>query len=230
VVHRGLCDPHIHTTFSDGRHPPGEVVDLASGLPGLDVIAITDHDCIEGALEAVQHADARGAALRVIVGEEVSSRDGHILGLFLHEVVCPDMSALDTIRAIHEQGGLAIAAHPFRRPGREGVATLAASLPFDAVEVLNGGQTPRTRAANRRAASFELHGRAVTAGSDAHIKQMVAACCTAYPGTGPLDFREAVRRAQTWPVRRRANLLPYLRHAAAKVARHPAALRELWPF
>jgi len=229
-VHRGLCDPHIHTTFSDGRHSPREVVDRASGLPSLDIIAITDHDCIEGALEAVQHAEARGTALRVIVGEEVSSRDGHILGLFLRELVSPGMSALDTILAIHEQGGLAIAAHPFRRPGREGVAALAASLPFDAVEVLNGAPTPRARAANHRAARIDLRGRAVTAGSDAHIKEMVARCCTAYPGAGPLDFREAIRHARTRAVRRRVNPVPYMSHAAAKVARHPGALRELWPF
>lgn len=224
-----VCDPHIHTTFSDGRHTPPEVVDLASRIPGLDLIAITDHDCIDGAREGAGHAKARGLALQVIVGEEVSSRDGHIVGLFLSKRVSPGMSALDTILAIHEQRGLAIAVHPFRHPGREGVATLAVSLPFDAVEVLNGAPTPRARAANRRAAGLDLGGKPVTAGSDAHIKEMVAACCTEYPGGGSLEFKNALLQARTRPVRRRLSLLPYLRHAGLKVARHPRALGELWP-
>ena len=229
MAQQGFCDPHVHTTFSDGRHSPEDVVDAAARLPRLDTLAITDHDCIEGAREAARYVKSSGAALNVIVGEEVTSRDGHIVGLFLHELVSRDMSAQDTIRAIHEQGGLAIAVHPFRFPGREGVADLAASEPFDAVEFLNGAPTPRTRAANRRTARLDLRGKALTGGSDAHIKELVAVCSTAFPGSGPSDFREALLHARTWPVRRRVNPLPYLRYAAMKVARHPRALRELWP-
>jgi predicted metal-dependent phosphoesterase TrpH len=225
----GLCDPHVHTTFSDGRHRPFEVVTTACQIPGLDTIAITDHDCIAGAIEALRYIDACGSHLQVIVGEEVSSREGHILGLFLHELVRPGRSALDTILAIHEQGGLAIAAHPFRRPGREGVAALAAALPFDAIELLNGAPTPRTKAANRRTAALDLKGKPVTGGSDAHIKEMVAACCTEYEGRGPDDFRRALLRGRTSPMRRRVNLAAYLLYAGAKVARHPGAIRELWP-
>ena len=225
----GLCDPHVHTTFSDGRHTPRQVVDVAARIPGLDTVAITDHDCIEGALEARRYLERRGSALQVIVGEEVSSRDGHIVGLFLHQLVRPAMSAQDTISAIHEQGGLAVAVHPFRNPGREGVAALAATLPFDAVELLNGAPTPRGRSANRRVARLDIRGKPVTGGSDAHIKEMVAACSTEYPGSGPDAFREALREARTKPARRRVSLLPYLRYAGLKVARHPRALRELWP-
>jgi predicted metal-dependent phosphoesterase TrpH len=225
----GLCDPHIHTTFSDGRHTPQQVVEAASRLPGLDSIAITDHDSIEGALEAQRYVGARRYDLQVIVGEEVSSRNGHIVGLFLRETVPPAMSAEDTISAIHAQGGLAIAVHPFRLPGRQGVAELAATLPFDAVEVLNGAPTPRGRSANRRVAGLDIRGKPVTGGSDAHIREMIAACSTEYPGLGPTAFREALLEARTRPSRRRVNLLPYMRYAGAKVARHPGALRELWP-
>lgn len=226
----GLCDPHIHTTFSDGRHTPRQVLDAASRIPGLDTIAITDHDCIEGALEAQRYLESRDRGPQVIVGEEVSSRDGHIVGLFLEQKVRPAMSAEDTISAIHAQGGLAIAVHPFRLPGREGVAALAATLPFDAVEVLNGAPTPRGRFANRRVARLDIGGRPVTAGSDAHIREMVAVCCTEYPGAGPGAFREALLEARTRPSRRRVSLLPYVRYAGLKVVRHPSALRELWPF
>jgi predicted metal-dependent phosphoesterase TrpH len=220
----------MHTTFSDGHHTPRQVVDAALRLPDLDTIAITDHDCIEGAIEARRYVKGRGAALNVIVGEEVTSRDGHIVGLFLHDVVRPAMSAQDTISAIHEQGGLAIAVHPFRLPGKEGVAALAASLPFDAVEVVNGGSTPRTWWANRRMAGLDIRGKPVTAGSDAHIREMVAVRMTEYPGIGPEAFREALQAGRTTPSRRPVNLLPYFRYAALKVLQHPVALKELWPF
>ncbi len=225
----GLCDPHVHTTFSDGRHTPAEVLERAASVANLDVIAITDHDCVEGALEAVRYARSRALGTHVIVGEEVSSRDGHVVGLFLRELVPRDMSAADTVLAIQEQGGLAVAVHPFRRPGAEGVAELATSLGFDAVELLNGSPTPRVRAANRRAKTLSVRGQAATGGSDAHIREMVGACCTVFPGTSSQDFREAVRTCRTRPLRRHVNLLPYLCHAARKVARHPRALRELWP-
>jgi predicted metal-dependent phosphoesterase TrpH len=225
----GLCDPHVHTTFSDGRHTPAEVLERAAGVANLDVVAITDHDCIDGALEAVRFARSRALRTEVIVGAEVSSRDGHVVGLFLHEPVPRDMSAADTVLAIHDQGGLAIAVHPFRRPGAEGVAELATTLGFDAVELLNGSPTPRGRAANRRARTLVVRGKALTGGSDAHIKEMLGACCTAFPGTSPQEFREAVRTCRTRPLRRPVNLLPYLCHAARKVAGHPGAIRELWP-
>jgi len=222
----GLCDPHVHTSVSDGVHSPVAVVDHACRLPGLDLIAITDHDRLDGALEAAGYAAASGLALRVIPGEEVTSLDGHVLGLFLHELVPPGLSAEDTIRAIHEQRGVAVAAHPCRSTG---VGSLAATAPFDAVELLNGAPTPRARAANRRAARLRLGGRTVTGGSDAHVREMVAACATAFPGSDPADFREALLAGATRPVRRRVSLVPYLRYAGAKVARHPSTLRELWP-
>ena len=222
----GLCDPHVHTTCSDGRHSPADVVDHACRVPGLDLIAITDHDCLEGALEAAAYAESRGLPLRVIPGEEVSSRDGHVVGLFLDALVAPGMSAEDTVRAIHEQGGLAVAVHPCRSTG---VGRLAETRLFDAVELLNGAPTPRSRAANRRAAQLRVGARAVTGGSDAHVKEMVAACATIFPGARPADFREAVTRALTEPATRPVKLVPYLRYACAKVVRHPAALRELWP-
>ena len=103
----------MHTNFSDGWPTPFDLVAHAR-VTGLDVIAVTDHDTIEGALRACDHAAGR-SKLEVIVGEEVSSRNGHIVGLFLERRVRPGMSAAATVHAIHDQGGLAIAVHPFWR-------------------------------------------------------------------------------------------------------------------
>src|SRR5262245_43772998 len=88
---RGRADLHTHTTASDGWPSPHQLVEQGRRL-GLDVIAVTDHDTIEGALRAGDYASRRGR-LEVIVGEEVSSRDGLIVGLFLEKRVRPGMSA-----------------------------------------------------------------------------------------------------------------------------------------
>src|SRR5579864_5801106 len=143
MLSRCRADLHMHTTVSDGWPDPIELVDHARRA-GLDVIAVTDHDSIDGALRAAEHA-ARRSRFHVIVGEEVSSRDGHIVALFLERRIRPGMSAAATVHAIHDQGGLAIAAHPFWRTARQvrgggvvhGVGWQAGELDFDAIEVEN---------------------------------------------------------------------------------------------
>src|SRR5215831_14999832 len=105
-----LADLHMHTTCSDGRATPEQLaVHLARGP--LAVAAVTDHDTIEGALR-VEEALA-GAGPEIVVGSEVSSADGHVLALFIDRDVPAGHSAEWTIAAIHDQGGLAIAAHPY---------------------------------------------------------------------------------------------------------------------
>ena len=108
---QGRADLHIHTCHSDGTASVRETLEYASMHTGLDVIAITDHDTIDGAIEAA--ALAKLYRVEVVVGEEITSREGHVLGLFLTSRVPPRLSALETVAAVHAQGGLAIAAHPF---------------------------------------------------------------------------------------------------------------------
>jgi predicted metal-dependent phosphoesterase TrpH len=95
------ADLHIHTSYSDGLPEPEATVNYAATRTQLQVIAITDHDTLDGACQAHdycrRHRDTFGH-LEVIIGEEVSSHDGHILGLFLRERVPPGLSAEDTIR------------------------------------------------------------------------------------------------------------------------------------
>ena len=82
----GRADLHTHTDASDGWPTPSQLVEHATLRAGLDVMAVTDHDTIEGALRAAAYAAGR-SKLHVVVGEEVSSRDGHIIGLFLERRV-----------------------------------------------------------------------------------------------------------------------------------------------
>ena len=112
-VHRfGRADLHIHTLASDGTSSVVEILDHVESAGTLDVIAITDHERIDAAVAGRQLAADRGLRIAVIVGEEITTRGGHLLGLFLERPV-PALRGLGwSIEAIHDQGGLAIPAHP----------------------------------------------------------------------------------------------------------------------
>jgi predicted metal-dependent phosphoesterase TrpH len=115
------ADLHMHTTASDGTLSPQALVNavlihqLKMKEPVLRVIAITDHDTLAGAWTALEFQRALHAEsdLEIIPGAEISSADGHILALNIKKNIPKRMSAAKTIAAIHEQGGLAIAAHPY---------------------------------------------------------------------------------------------------------------------
>ncbi len=218
MTQRGRADLHMHTTASDGWPSPHEVVDHARAT-GLDVIAVTDHDTIEGALRAYDHAAGR-SKLQVVVGEEVSSRDGHIVGLFIEKRIRPGMSAAATVHAIHDQGGVAVAVHPFWRTQRRtrsglvhGVGWLAAELDFDAIEVENA--TPGFYVFNQLARRLNMGlGSAELGGSDAHILDAVGRAFTEFPGKTSKDLRSAIESATTVARRRRYRAMGLMRYAA----------------
>lgn len=215
----GRADLHAHTNVSDGWPSPIEIVDHASRRAGIQVLAITDHDTIEGALRAAEHA-ARRSRLHVVIGEEVSSRDGHIIGLFLERRVKPGLSAAATIHAIHDQGGLAVAAHPFWRTQRRtatsvvhGVGWLAAELDFDAVEVENA--TPGFFVFNQMAHRLNSGlGVASLGGSDAHIVDAVGRAYTEFAGHTPAALRKAIELGVTRAGRRRYKAVGLVKYAA----------------
>ncbi len=218
MVSRGRADLHMHTTASDGWPSPQQLVDHARGT-GLDVIAVTDHDTIEGALRAADYA-AGSSKLHVVIGEEVSSRDGHIVALFVERRIRPGMSAAGTVHAIHEQGGLAVAVHPFwrtqkrTRGGRvHGVGWLAAELDFDAVEVENA--TPGFYVFNQLARRLNMGlGSAELGGSDAHILDAVGRAFTMFSGKTPKALRTAIESATTVAGRQRYRAVGLMRYAA----------------
>jgi predicted metal-dependent phosphoesterase TrpH len=227
-----VADLHIHTRFSDGADSPAEVVEHARDR-GLHVIAITDHDRIDGALIAARHSGLR-IGVEVIVGEEVSSRDGHILGLFLKRRIAPGMSAADTVAAIHDQNGLAIAAHPYwrsrplaHRQAPSGVGRQIAEVDFDAVEVINGGITPSMFVANMRAAwAKERIGKSEIGGSDAHVKQAVGGAVTLFEGSTARALRKAIERGRTMARLRRPSAVALGRYIAWGLTPRPYSARE----
>ena len=101
----------MHTQWSDGDDLD-KVLDRALDQ-GLDAIAITDHDEIAGAMEARRRVHDRRLPLAVVPGTEVSSREGHIGGLFIMKKIPKDLSAAKTVDLIHQAGGIAVAHHPY---------------------------------------------------------------------------------------------------------------------
>lgn len=218
---RGSADVHMHTNFSDGWPSPGELADHVIANTDLDVIAVTDHDTIEGALRVRDLVQRRRRRLEVVIGEEVSSRDGHILALFLERRVRPGMSAAATVHAIHDQGGLAVAAHPFWRTARQvrnggkvhGVGWLAADLDFDAIEVENA--TPGFFVFNQLAHRMNVGlGAPELGSSDAHILDAIGRAFTEFPGRTAEDLRLAIETGETAAGRLRYRAVGLMRYAA----------------
>ncbi len=201
------ADIHNHTTCSDGLMTPEALVEYAATKTDLRVIAVTDHNTTEGGQIARAYRDAFAldfAHLEVIVGQEVMSRDGDILALFIEQDIPGQLSAAESIERIHAQGGLAIAAHPyafvvtrFGGGGMEGVKGLIHRLPFDGVEERNGTPTELlsnlwTRLRNRGVARHSP-----TGGSDTHYLPTVGSTYTCFPGKSAADLRRAIEAGQT---------------------------------
>jgi len=183
----------MHTTCSDGRHTPERLAARLAASP-LSVAAVTDHDTVEGALRV--EAALAGAGPEIVIGSEVSSADGHVLALFICADVPAGLSARATIEAIHDQGGIAIAAHPYSLA--LGVGDLAGRLLFDAIELFNGA--PLMDLANARARARLGGARpAKVGGSDAHVASAAGRVHTVFPGEGAAGLRAAILTRQTRP-------------------------------
>ena len=195
------ADLHIHSNESDGLASPAQIVEYAATRTDLRVIAVTDHNSIEGGLLAREAAE-RFPDLDVIVGAEVTSKWGHILGLFLTEDVPAQLSAAETIARITDQGGIAVIAHPFanRMFGPWGLSALGdrmSDVAFQAMEVYNS--SPYLVRANRLAAKALLAGQgiAATGGSDAHVLKAVGTGYTLFRGETAADCRRSIEELET---------------------------------
>jgi predicted metal-dependent phosphoesterase TrpH len=187
------ADFHNHTDYSpDSILTPKQFVREAR-LRGLTAAAVTDHNTIRGALAVREVAD-----FSVIIGEEIKSADGEILGLFLSEDVPRDLPASETIARIKHQGGIVGVPHPFdslRSALREDVM-LALVGQIDFIEALNARMVFSSH--NDKAQAFASdQGLPTTTGSDAHSAGEVARVYTELPPfEGPGDFIVALRQGR----------------------------------
>jgi len=168
---------HAHSELShDGRDPVDLLLAQADAI-GLDALAVTDHDEINASLEAAEAAGEYG--LIGIPGMEVTSAAGHVLALGVEELVPAGLPFGETLDRIHDLGGIAVVPPPFQS-SRHGVAakiSLDELATADAIEVYNSRLL--TGRANRKAERFAVErGLPMTAGSDAHISEMVGQAVT----------------------------------------------------
>lgn len=168
---------HTHSSLSyDGRDPIELLLEQAAAV-GLDALAITDHDEIEASIAAAEQAEEYG--LVGIPGMEVSSAAGHVLGLGIHERVPAGLSFGETLDRIREQDGVVVVPHPFQKSRSGVMANITESelAEADAIEVYNSRLL--TGRGNRKAKRFaERNELPQTAGSDAHISEMVGQAVT----------------------------------------------------
>ena len=205
---RAFIDLHCHTRASfDSLSSPAAVV-RAAVARGLTHLAITDHDRIDGALEAreiASRAEASGSGrLAIIVGEEIRTADGDLIALFLDRAVPPGMSAPGTVAAIREQGGLVGIPHPFDR--FRGTLARGGGM-RDVVPLVDWIETHNARLVgrgNERAAEFAAEHRLPgVAVSDAHTILEVGIAYTVLAGDPSTadGLRAALGGAQLVPGR-----------------------------
>ncbi len=205
------ADLHIHS-LNDGKANPEEIVDWVHENTDFAVIAITDHDDVASAYEAKKISKKKGYKFDVVIGEEVTAQEGHIVALFIKKRVKPGMSAHETINEIHRQSGLAIAAHPLfqtkmRNPKygpMDGVGSITLiKEAFDGVEILNGTPTFRNINLKAKYVNDTLLKKAETGSSDAHIKEAIGTAYTLFGGKTAEDLKKAIIRGETQAYRER---------------------------
>jgi predicted metal-dependent phosphoesterase TrpH len=199
----GTADLHIHTTYSkDATTTVRGILKQASECTNLDVIAITDHDEIRGALEACDLASQY--SIEVIPGIEISTREGHLVALDIKECVPRGLPLVETLLRVGEQGGFAIASHP-GNPLPDSLSMEAilkalvhpeARLVLKGIEVSNYFTTHHFF--NRQALQLARYlFLAQTGSSDSHIYHTVGAAYTQFQGRSADDLRKAIHDRTT---------------------------------
>ncbi|MEY2582748.1 MAG: hypothetical protein QOE09_2597 [Ilumatobacteraceae bacterium] len=187
---------HSHTMWSGDSTTTPEELAAAVADAGIDVLCITDHNAIKGAVDLLHRLSCR-----VVVGEELRTHAGEIIGLFLEQRIPVGVQPDEAARAIRAQGGIVYIPHPYD-PMRRNLSEAALDALIDmglvdAIEVINAKTS--LRSLNERAASTaESHDLAAGAGSDAHVPDAIGAAYVEMPDfDGPRDFMAKLRVGRT---------------------------------
>ena len=188
-------DLHSHTMWSGDSTTTPDEVHAAVVETGLDVLCITDHNAVRGAGEL-----AKLLPCRVVVGEELTTHAGEIIGLFLTDRIAPGTPPANAAKAIRDQGGVVYIPHPFdpmrRNMAEPALYALARAGLVDAVEVLNAKTS--LHSLNQRAATFAAEfDLAAGAGSDAHVPLALGSAYVEMPDfDSPVDFVAKLREGR----------------------------------
>jgi predicted metal-dependent phosphoesterase TrpH len=208
----------MHTRASDGLATVQKVLDYIARRGHLDVIAITDHDVLDASLWAYNQLGRY--PFDIIPGVEVTAIEGHVVALWVTQPIPKRMSVKETAAAIHEQGGIAVLAHPGEPfiAGRHLLRYLRnpqvlLGWDIDAIETYNAGTITRGNNALAQRISSQLP-LPVVGNSDAHTLSGIGRGLTRFPGRTAADFRSALANCQTvaegahWPITAYLKLSP----------------------
>ncbi len=230
--HYSKADLHLHTNLTDGFFPPEKMVQAALKAQ-LNVIAITDHDLIKPALLARDYVQRHRLPIEVIVGEEITTRQGELIGLFLKKRVPPMLDIFQAAERVKKQGGLVIIPHPLRvifgfGPSLKTIEKLNHERLADGIEIYNFWDYGFGLARARQKNNGHWH-LANIGSSDSHHYKTIGKIYTLFPGRHAEDLKKAILRRQTRPFK--PNLLfvkrkEELRHLWLRL-RHPRSNQRL---
>jgi predicted metal-dependent phosphoesterase TrpH len=201
----GKADLHIHTNQGDGIDSIERIFEYVEEKTDLDVIAITEHDGLEVALEA-RELWARGRyRFDFVCGAEMTTLEGHVVTLYLEEPLPSLRHVEKTLEGVRRQGGVAFVPHPMSWLTRSiGPGTFERlmrrkneGLWFDGVEAANAGPTARLTLSKARQMNEERYKLAPVGASDAHFVQAIGSAYTEFPGHSAADLRRAFAEGNT---------------------------------
>lgn len=211
-------DLHVHTEFSDDSKTTLKEAVKYAKRKSLDGIAICDHNTIKGALKLAEQTEE----FIVIIGEEVSTSNGHILALNINNPIPKGLTPYKTVQLIHEEGGLAVMAHPVTPVKGTSWRKLNPETLYDAVEVINSNAFPffLSRLLAKRYAEKRCLPK--VAGSDSHIPWTIGKAYTEIESTPEIEsIIEAVRANHVVPYGKPLSLLERTRILFGKT-------RKIW--
>ncbi|MSP12625.1 MAG: PHP domain-containing protein [Chloroflexi bacterium] len=204
---RGLADLHMHSEFSDGMHSIPEILEYVEHETDLDLIAITDHDNIEGALLARDLVAKGKYRFEVIVGIEISTIGGHLLAYDIEHPIKGLQTLSKSIRLVHEQGGWVVAPHPMswltRSIGYRDLISIMKNVDpliyFDGIEIINPSLAGRVVYDKIVRVNRDMVHLPETAGSDAHFLHHIGTAHTSFEGKTADNFRQSLKAKTTQP-------------------------------
>ena len=232
---RGKADLHMHSTYSDGSATIAQILEHVQTNTNLDVIALTDHDVIEGSLRARDLWTRGSYRFDFVVGEEVSTKEGHLLGLFIERRIPPGLSIERSIDLIHEQGGLAVIAHPLHRLFRHSCQRNVMDrihankdVWLDGIETWNASFCGIYANHVAMRVNREIYNLPELGNSDAHTANSIGSGVTWFEGTSAQDVRNTIENGLSAPDGKLWDVQDYVhwvRYLVSKEGRQTRRLR-----